>query len=246
MNKHLETFLRREDLGSKIPPYQPSFDFPGTFIDSTHQSLAETPLKDDILIQIRNRRWFGRIISGWLRREDALKLYELSYFAVGDILELGCHHGLSTSILARAARCSEHPKHIYTVDLSRPSVKAASRNLRRMGLRQGVTAICDDAAVAVERFASAGKRFGFVFIDHSHTYEAVYDVCRELGNITAAGGFCLFHDFNDVRNRLPEDKDYGVYEAVMDGLDHDRFEFCGLYGCTALYRAVGAPEGSAG
>ena len=106
MRMHMDTILRPEDLGTRIPPYQPNFDFSGKFIDIYHQGLAEAPTKGKGLVQIRSRRWFRRLIPGWLRREDALKLYELSYFTTGDILELGPHHGLSTSILAQAARCS--------------------------------------------------------------------------------------------------------------------------------------------
>jgi len=77
-----------------------------------------------------------------------------------------------------------------------------------------------------------------VFVDHSHSYEAVYGVCRELGTVLSKGGFCFFHDFNDARNRDTEDKDYGVYQAVVGGLNPEEFEFCGVYGCAALYRFV--------
>lgn len=239
MKTHKTTFLRREDLGRRMPPYQPSFDFPGTFIDAAHQSLAEAPLKNGTLIQIRNRRWFGKVIPGWLRREDALKLYELAYFAAGDILELGSYHGLSTSILAQAVRHSKRPNHIYTADLSWRCVRATRLNLGWMRLHRHVTSIRGDAVTVVKSFAATGKRFGLVFIDHSHTYEAVYEVCRELAHITAPGGFCLFHDFNDVRNTEgADDKAYGVYQAVRNGLDTARFEFCGIYGCAALYRVV--------
>lgn len=66
-------------------------------------------------------------------------------------------------------------------------------------------------------------------------------MCRELDKITAVGGFCLFHDYNDAKNNQAE-HDYGVYQAVMDGLDLARFEFYGIYGCTGLYRAVGSKE----
>jgi len=237
MNVHPETFIQLADLGSKIPPYLPTYDFAGSFIDRSHSYIGCCRRKDDTLIQMKNRRWFGTIIPGWLRREDALKLYELAYFTATDILELGSFHGLSTSVLARANRNSGRSKHIFTFDLDPSCVKATKHNLRCLGLDRNVTILCDDATVAARRFASQGKRFGFVFIDHSHEYGPVHEVCRELTKIVAAGGFCLFHDFNDVRNRNPDDKDYGVYQAVMDGLDHDRFEFCGIYGCTGLYRA---------
>jgi predicted O-methyltransferase YrrM len=238
MNSHPETFLRIHELGSIIPPYRPNFDFPGLFIDKSQQDIAKYRLRKGILIQIRNRPLFGKMIRGYLRREDALKLYEMAYFTCGDILELGPFHGLSTSILARANRNSAHPRHIYSVDLDPSCVKSTSLNLRSLGLDKHVIVTCEDAVAAIRRFISEDQHFGFVFVDHSHAYEPVYDVCRLLGRVIVAGGFCQFHDFNDARNSNPNNKDYGVYQAVVDGLEKSDFEFYGIYGCTALYRAI--------
>ena len=230
---------RFHELGRSIPSYRPTFDLPAPFIDRSHKHLAESPLQDGgVLIQLKTRRWFGKTIPGYLRREDGLKLYEMAYYAPSDILELGSFHGLSTSILARAIRSSADGKHVYTVDLDPANVTATLDNLRSQGLHRRVTAHCDDAVAAVQRFASQGKQFGFVFIDHAHTYEAVYQVCRELERVTMHGGFCLFHDFNDARNNDPNDRDYGVYQAVTEGLNGARFQFYGVYGCAALYRSV--------
>lgn len=240
MHMHPETFLQLEELGvNKIPPYRPTHDFSGSFIDSSHEEITRCPLQDGWLIQPKTRRWFGRTIVGFLSQPDALKLYELAYFSAGDILELGSHQGLSSSILTRAVRNSGRPTHIYSVDLGPAYVAASRSTLRSMGLHRGVTNICSDAGAAARKFAAEGKQFGFVFIDHSHAYQPTYDVCIELAKITLPGGFCLFHDFNDPRNRDPSDTEYKVYQAVMDGLDRERFEFCGIYGCTALYRAAG-------
>ena len=225
--------------GSRIPPYRPTFDLSASFIDRWHESLTKCRSQQDVLIQLKTRRWFGKIIPGWLRREDALKLYEMAYYAAGDILELGSYHGLSTSILARANRNSPNRKHIYTVDLDPSNVQATVANLRSQGLHRGVTPSCEDAATAVRRLRAQGKQFGFVFIDHAHAYDAVFRVCRELERVTMTGGFCLFHDFNDPRNSDPNAAEYGVYQAILDGLSRNHFEFYGIYGCTALYRSVG-------
>ena len=274
MNSHEQSWLSIDEIGGVIPPYLPNFDFSSSFIDGTHQAVAEAPLKDDILVQLRNRpskhygigaappqdgflgqlrRLFksdsqptngeevdsaGDIIPGWLRREDALKLYELTYFSDGDILELGSFHGLSTSILANACRNSSSPKHIDTIDLDPSCTTAAKANLESLGLLDYVTIQTGDATVAVKNYIEAGKKFGFIFIDHSHEYQPCLDVCKMLDEVTMPGGFCLFHDFNDSRNRDPEDTDYGVYQAVQDGLNHEKFEFYGIYGCTGLYRRV--------
>ena len=235
MNKHEDTFLKREELGSRIPKYQPTFNFQGEYIDEAHRYFAECPVASGILVQVREPQT-GSIIEGALRREDALKLYEIGYCVSGDILELGCSHGLSTCILAQANSRSPVKKHIYTVDLNPACVESTKQNLQKMGLANSVTAVCSDATAAVKKCADERKSFDFVFIDHTHAYEPVLAVCRVLRNIVSEGGFCLFHDFNDARNKDDKNPDYGVYTAVMDGLNQADFEFYGVYGCTALYR----------
>jgi predicted O-methyltransferase YrrM len=235
--RHPESFLRLDAVGTVIPPYRPTFAFSGDFVDEDQHHLARCPLKDGILIQLENSRWAGQTIRGWLRREDALKLYEIAYFSKGNILELGSFHGLSTSILSRANRNSPHPKRVESVDSSPRSILMTEWNLRRQGLKRGVSTFVGDALAAVRRRAERGARFGMVFVDHSHAYGPVYEVCRELRKIVTDGAFCLFHDFNDPRNYDPADEDHGVYQAVVDGLAPADFEFFGLYGCLAMYRA---------
>jgi hypothetical protein len=236
LHRHPETHMRLDELGKRLPPYRPTYDFPGPYIDGTHRSIGKAPLSAGIHIQLKSRRWFGDVIPGKLRREDALKLYELAYFSRGDILELGSFHGLSTSILARASANSPYTKHVTTVDLARSRADATRSTLESMRLSRLVTVLCDDGAAVVGRFASQGRRFGFIFVDHSHAYEAVYDVSRRLADVILPGGFCLFHDFNDSRNRDVSVEDYGVYTAVIAGLDSERFAFFGIYGCAGLYR----------
>ena len=225
-----------DELGARYPEYRPTFEFDRSYINASHATYSSCPVRDGILIQIKNRPWFGSVIEGWLRREDALKLYELAYFVKNDILELGSYHGLSTSILSQANQQSPYHKQIYSVDLNPDYVRQTERNLRSRGLHKYITAICSDATAAIKTFIGEGKKFEFVFVDHSHAYEPVSEVCRVLGEVILAGGFCLFHDFNDPRNRESSEGDYGVYQAVMDNLPSDQFEFYGIYGCSGLFK----------
>src|SRR5438128_632925 len=78
----------------EIPPFRPTYAYGDGFVNESHASYQTCPANEHLI---------DLGISGWLRREDALKLYELAYFADGPILELGSYHGLSTSILSRAA-----------------------------------------------------------------------------------------------------------------------------------------------
>jgi predicted O-methyltransferase YrrM len=160
----------------------------------------------------------------------------MAYFAEGDILELGSFNGLSTTILARGIRASRRGARIVSVDLNPGSVRETRRTLRWQGLSRDVVQICGDAADVAARLAAEGRRFAFVFVDHSHEFEPTRRVCQALPSLLTPGGFCLFHDFNDARNTDPGANDYEVYQAVMEGLDPERFAFYGIYGCTALYR----------
>lgn len=237
MISYPDTFVRPDQVGGWIPPYAPTYRFPGEFIDAAHAALARGPLKDGMLIQLRKHGWWGSMIPGWLRREDALKLYELAYFADAPMLELGSYNGLSTSILSRANLKSPNPQNIMTVDLDPACTRATWHTLKSLRLHHHVIATSADATELVRQAAAAGRQYGFVFIDHSHAYGPVHAVCQTLTEITLPGGFCLFHDFNDARNCDPNNQDYGVYQAVQAGLDLNRFEFYGIFGCTGLYRA---------
>jgi SAM-dependent methyltransferase len=177
-------------------------------------------------------------IPGWLWPDDALKLYELAYFSQGDVLEIGCYQGLSTTIMSQAVRDSQEAKWIISLDISPPYIATAQRHVRGKQLDQYVNFVCGDAMLLSEMLIQAKKRFGFVFVDHSHAYKDVAGVCRLLPELVVDGGFCLFHDFNDARNLDLHNLDYGVSRAVDDSLSQDIFNFYGIFGCTALFRKV--------
>ena len=78
---HKETFIEFSELGKTHPPYQPTYEGFGNYINEFHRSFATCSLKGLTIVAD---------VPGWLQRGDALKLYEMGYFTDGDILELGC------------------------------------------------------------------------------------------------------------------------------------------------------------
>jgi predicted O-methyltransferase YrrM len=234
---HPQLWFSIQTIGTQIPPYLPTYDFSEPFIDKAHQAIANAPLKDGCLIQINNGSWFKKQpIPGWIRREDALKIYELAFFSNGDILELGSFHGLSTTIIAQACSNSSIHKNFESIDLD-PSCTAATQvNLKRLGLSRYVTTRTANAITAVQDYMKINKRFAFIFVDHAHAYEPVCEVCRNLAAIIEPGGFCLFHDFNDIRNGDPTDQGHKVYQAVQECMDLSQITLYGIYGCCGLYR----------
>jgi SAM-dependent methyltransferase len=188
----------------------------------------------------RNRHLIDLGIPGWLRVEDALKLYELAYFSSGNVLELGTSRGLSTSILARALLDAGKGYRITTIDIQQSFIDQAKAELEERKLDGVVDFLCGDAAVFLDEFEAKGIQFGFAFVDHSHAYEPVLKACQSLGHLLMPRSFALFHDYTDRRNTSRHNvgesgEEYGVFAATEDGLSPEAFEFYGCYGCCGLF-----------
>lgn len=209
-------------------PYRPTFSFDGPYINDNHQFYAAIPTHGAKI---------AADVPGSLRREDALKLYELAYFTRGNVLEIGTGNGLSTSIMLQAMNDAGSQGRIYTTDLSRKAVDIARSHVRSERVKFHVM----EGTAFVDEMLTVGRKFGFVFVDHAHTYQPVKSVVERLPAAMWKGVFCLFHDYKDWRNADPDEDDYQVYQAVEDGLDRRKFDFYGLYGCTALYRRKTGP-----
>ena len=221
--RHPASRLALDQLGTLHPPYRPTYRFEAAFIDDAHAALAAAPTQGGLI---------DLGIPGWLRPADALKLYELAYFARGDVLEIGCYHGLSTRIQTDALRRAGGGRSLTALELVAEYVAQAERSTAdNAALRRFVVG---DARESCAALLAGGRVFGFAFVDHSHTYELVHAACADLKRLLRPGGFALFHDYNDERNA--RDPEYGVFQAAEDAFADGSFAFHGVYGCTGLYR----------
>lgn len=231
--RHEDSYLTLAETASDRRfdmPYLKTYDFPGEDIDASHRRFGHCPTRDG-MIDIG--------IEGWLLPADARKLYELAYFCGGDILELGSFRGLSTSILALASVNAGLRNAISSVDLMPDAIAGSRATMKGRPGEERVAFIQASGDDALDRLARARRRFRFAFIDHSHRREHVRSACERLPKVLAPAAFVLFHDYNDYRNPMAENEDYGVHQGVRDGLDKARFEFWGIYGCTGLFRFKG-------
>ena len=233
MFSHPETFLSADKLGTVYPPHRPTFEHESPI--NAHHAFLTTALSPRTgLLRLTSPGLLdhadGAEIDGFLRIDDALKLYELAYFAGGDVLELGTYYALSTCIMGQAIADSNRQSRLLTIDIEhRPE---AEENIRKCGLTN-IDVWTLDATVALSQLVNAGRRFTFAFIDHSHCYGPVREACVQLSRVLEPGSFALFHDWNDPRNG--KEVDYDVHAATLDGLPQS-FTFYGVYGCTGLYR----------
>jgi predicted O-methyltransferase YrrM len=223
MEYHVETWVSECQLGITHPPYRPSLWQDGQYVDEEHRAIADLPLNGEII---------QHPTPGWLRRADALKLYELAALCPGDVLELGAYYGLSTGIIAGAIeRYPDGNRRLTTVELNPAAMTAVRANTAahagRIEYRQG------DAQVICNELIAEGRHFGFAFIDHSHRFDVVRNACHAMKELVRPGGLVLLHDYNDARNG--RDPDYGVWQAAVAEFERGA-TFCGIYGCTGLYR----------
>jgi predicted O-methyltransferase YrrM len=174
-------------------------------------------------------------IEGFLHKAEALKLYEMGYYAQGDVLELGTHKGLSTSILAHALH-DHGAGRLVTVDIDAATNAIAKSNLSGLPGVGRVDFRVRDAKLVMDDLKVGYCEFGFIFVDHWHGYDATYDAAVRVPRLLSPGGYVMFHDFFDASNRDPGHV-YGVYQAVIDVLGEDPdFMFAGAAGGAALFR----------
>lgn len=216
--------------------YQPTFGF-ASFLNRQHAAWASWPLTEDRILQHR--------IFGWLRRADALKLYEMAALCDGDVLEFGTHQGLSTHIMAAAIEAFGGHRRVDSFDLDPAFVAKARENLAAEIGAGMVTIHIGEAGEQCRRLIAEGRRYGFVFVDHAHVYGPMCEICRLLPAIVRRGGFVLFHDFTDPRSReraegMPE-PDFGVLVACRECLPPASFQYFGAFGCSGLFRRTLLP-----
>jgi SAM-dependent methyltransferase len=223
-----QAFPELASLGQMFPDYRRIFHFPGEFIDAGHRAIAELPAPDGLI---------ATSVQGFLRPADALALYELAYFAAGDILEIGSYRGLSTTFLCRAASNARRGARVWSIELDPECQKATADAVSAARLDPYYQALPGDAHEIMRRLIGEGRDFSVIFVDHDHSYAGMAPACSALTELLRPGGMALFHDFNDAWNASGF---YGIYQAVGELLQHPRMSFLGVIGCCALLRKTEA------
>jgi predicted O-methyltransferase YrrM len=224
--KKNENQINLEQCGASLPGYEKTNEFDGEFINKTHVNISKVSTRERGLIDIHG-------IFGFLFKQEALKLFEMAFFCKGDILEIGSHQGLSSFIMAHALHDAKKESKIHTYDVHKGYQDQAIANIERKGFSTFVEFHLEDGLIAVKNWIDKKKKFSMAFIDHDHTFQPNFELCKLLDKVIAQNGFVLFHDYNDRRNKSGE---YGVWKAVDEGLDKTKFTFYGIVGSIAIYR----------
>jgi predicted O-methyltransferase YrrM len=173
-------------------------------------------------------------IPGWLRADDADKLYELAQVTPGPILEVGTHHGKSAVLMALAVRdARRHDVVVYSLDVDRRATRAAAAEAAARDLEDVIVFVRG----TLRAFARAYPHLQptLTFVDGDHSRAGVERDLEVLDMLVPAGGSLVFHDFADPRNDDPDHPETKVRPAVEASWVARQCEFEGTFGVCGLF-----------
>lgn len=155
-------------------------------------------------------------IGGWLTRGQASLLYERAARLPpgARIVEIGCYHGRSTIVLARAApeaeivaidpysKGDERREVLREQDVRTADLRQFEANLMRAGVRERVRHVHSFSTDAVAGFEG---EIDLLYIDGAHDLRSALADIRNWGAFVREGGTMLIHDsFSSVGVTLAE------------------------------------------
>jgi predicted O-methyltransferase YrrM len=209
--------------------YLPSYDWGGEVLSDRHRRIADAV-------------WD---VPGWLSPQDAMKLYELAFFAPGAILEVGTYCGRSAITMATALTDAQRRGPVLSIDTDPGAIILAHRYARAHGMEDKVVLVCQ----SLERFLEAVPTFrpSFVFVDGDHSEHGVRSDLEALRSCLLPGALVLFHDY--LPTEVPDATGFPVSPEpieVRESLAHSwlqrHAEFAGTFGGSALFRIVSSPS----
>jgi cephalosporin hydroxylase len=205
--------------------YRPSYDWGSPTLGDRHERIADAV-------------WH---IPGWLAPEDALKLYELAYFATGPIIEIGMYCGRSTTILATAVEDRGSKIPIISLDTDPFAISMTKRSLQMHSVERHVILTCSSIQAFVQ--AAPFLKASLVFLDADHSEAAVTADIGALRECTREGTLVLFHDYLPMT--LPQTEGFPVSpgpievkEAVGRSWIATEAKFAGTFGASALFQVM--------
>jgi predicted O-methyltransferase YrrM len=206
--------------------YEPNYRTTGAFISEAHSRASE--LVADV--------------DGWLREEDALKLYELAFWAAGPILEVGTYRGKSGVLMATAARDAGSSAVVISLDTDGEAQARAEAAARSHGVHGRLWPVL--GSVAAFFAANPGFAPSLVFLDGDHSYDGVSRDLNTLSRHLPTGALLCLHDYFDPRNECSDCAEIDVRRAASESTLIRDCVFCGVFGASAVFRrsAGGPPQ----
>lgn len=167
-------------------------------------------------------------VPGMVSMRRGMYYYWMAYAGVpGDVIELGCWQGRSTTFLAQACKDTGNGV-VHTVDTfgGNPGNEAAYRvgandlsdlaanftsNMRRLGLADQVRTYRGRSVDRARDVLSAANGVRLLVVDAEHTYDAVRGELAAYADALAPGGLLVLDDYS---RSFP-----GVAQAVNEHLD---------------------------
>jgi SAM-dependent methyltransferase len=221
--------------------YRPIHSWPGPWIDSSHEALANADYGAGTSGPDRNGLFAGdeprrpghlrHEVVGWLTRGDVLTLYEMAYYSDGSILNIGASHGLSAVLMAQAARNAGLDCRIDSVEVDPLRASATEEALVSRGVVGRVLGGRSDVVLP----GVPDSSYSLIFVDGGHCHEDCASDSRHVLRLLKPGGFALFHDYAAPENLNANNPHIKVWPAVRDVIGR-QLEFLGVSGLIGIFR----------
>jgi hypothetical protein len=240
MNHDEIGLLTPAHIGNINRAYRKTYAFEGDFVDENQRRIAclsvdfprgKPPFPFDYSTNVPTPH-FPKILI------DLIKIYELAYFAAGNVIDLGTAEGRSSYVMSQALTASGNPNRVHTIELSPKQIARARKNHAGFEHCSNVIFHQGSGHVVLKELIHEGVSADFVFVDHSHEFEETALTCSLLDLIIPVGGMALFHDYLDGRNFDPDNLEYNVVKGIGAGLDLTRFRPVGVFGSTGLFERI--------
>lgn len=179
-------------------------------------------------------------IPGWLRAQDADRLYQLACTTAGPVLEIGTYQGKSAVLMALALREAGRDTTLFTVDVDQRSLGAAARHAAAHGVADLIVFVRGTSTALARAYPHL--RPTLIFVDADHSQGGVARDLAALESLVPAGAQIVFHDFNDPLNADPSCPQVQVRDAVEASWVARECEFAGVTGACGLFTRRSAPS----
>ncbi len=134
--------------------------------------------------------------DGWMSDQEIAVLAGFAVLVGGDVLEVGCYRGRSTSALAHAARVTVVDTFRGGGDLpAEDDIREMfDRNLGALRLLDRVEVIAGDSRTVLPALKVDGRRFALALVDGDHTMEACLADIRNAWALLDEGGYLFIDD----------------------------------------------------
>lgn len=188
------------------------FNYRKTLLPNRYLATLEKGVKD--IETAKKKTGFSIGYPGWNLLYYSL-LCSMDRANENIIVETGTNWGCSAIILAQALKDSGLKGHVYSVEIDPGNVKRAKANIKKAGVSDYITVVCNDSITYLKKFVKDVESIAFAFLDGCHAERHVVKEFTLIYPKLGDKGIVFFDNIADVRVPGEGRRVYGALKKIM-------------------------------